>query len=414
LQLSVIIVNFNVKYFLEQCLYSVEKAIQNIKAEIIVIDNNSTDGSKEFFSNKFANVQFIWNEKNDGFSEANNKALQFARGEYILFLNPDTIIPEDCFEKCLSFFETKKNIGAMGLRMIDGTGNFLKESKRGFPSLFPSLFKLCGLAAIFPDSKIFARYYLGNLSEDENHAVDVLAGAFMMVKKNVLNETGSFDNDFFMYGEDIDLSYRIEKAGYKNYYFSESTIIHFKGESTKKESIQHVRLFYGAMNLFVRKHYESFQALLYSIFIYTATGFKLMLIFCKKLLYSSGKNRKRITVNTLPTLIVANEKDYESVMRVIKNAGTKLQIMGRVHPEDYSSNNTAGKLEELPQLINRYAVETIIFCINGLSAKEIISIIQSIHPPVSYQFHAVGSCSIVGSSNKNSVRAYIVEDIKGN
>ena len=208
-----------------------------MEAEIIVVDNNSTDGSNNYLNNKFANVHFIWNRENAGFSNANNLGLQCASGKYILFLNPDTIIGEDCLAKCVAFFESKNNIGGLGVRMIDGSGKYLKESKRGFPSPLTSFFKLSGLATIFPTSRIFARYYLGQLTEYQNNPIDVLAGAFMMVKREVLNITGGFDETFFMYGEDIDLSYRIQKAGYTNYYFSESTIIHFKGESTKKRKL---------------------------------------------------------------------------------------------------------------------------------------------------------------------------------
>ncbi|MEO6356235.1 MAG: glycosyltransferase family 2 protein, partial [Ferruginibacter sp.] len=241
MQLSVIIVNYNVKYFTEQCLYSVVKACKNIEAEIFVVDNHSTDGSYDYLSNKFANVHFIWNRKNTGFAKANNVALQKASGEYVLFLNPDTIVPEDCFEKCVAFYRQQKNIGAMGIRMIDGKGEFLRESKRGIPSISTSFFKLSGLAALFPRSRTFARYYIGNMPNNVNQPVPVLSGAFMMAERKIINSVQGFDETFFMYGEDIDLSYRIQKAGYNNYYFSESTIIHFKGESTKKGTL-YVRL----------------------------------------------------------------------------------------------------------------------------------------------------------------------------
>ena len=167
MDLSVIIVNYNVKYFLEQCLCSVIKATLNIDAEIFVVDNNSTDGSKNFFINRFPQVKFIWKIKNEGFAKANNEALQIATGEKILFLNPDTIVPEDCFEKCLAFLSTTKNIGILGVRMIDGSGNYLPESKRGFPSSFTSFCKITGLTKLFPHSKLLANYYLGHLPEKE-------------------------------------------------------------------------------------------------------------------------------------------------------------------------------------------------------------------------------------------------------
>lgn len=268
--LSVIIVNYNVKYFLEYCLFSVEKAMKNIEGEIFVIDNNSTDGSRNFFENKFPQVKFIWNTKNEGFAKANNIALQQVLGDYILFLNPDTIVPEDCFEKCISIIQSKNNSIACGIKMIDGSGKFLKESKRAFPSPMTSLYKLSGLTKLFPKSKLFSKYHLGYLDENVNHEVDVLAGAFMMVPKKILDLVGGFDESFFMYGEDIDLSYRIQKAGYKNFYFAESSIIHFKGESTKKGSLNYVKMFYKAMSVFVKKHYGGTRAGLFNFFIQIA------------------------------------------------------------------------------------------------------------------------------------------------
>lgn len=266
MQLSIIIVNYNVKYFLEQCLCSVIKAIQNVETEIFVVDNNSSDGSATFFKDRFTKVKFIWNKENLGFSKANNIAVKQATGKYILFLNPDTLVPEDCFEKCISFFESHPEAGALGIKMLDGSGNFLKESKRSFPSPITSFYKLSGLARLFPRSKIFSKYHLGNLNENENNEVDVLAGAFMMVPKKIIDSVGSFDEDFFMYGEDIDLSYRIQEAGYKNFYFAKSNILHFKGESTRKGGLNYVRLFYKAMSIFVRKHYGN-RAIFFNLLI---------------------------------------------------------------------------------------------------------------------------------------------------
>ena len=288
MQLSVIIVNYNVKYFLEQCLYSVQKACLGIDAEIIVADNNSTDGSKEHLEQNFPTVNFIWNSENVGFAKANNQALAKAKGEFILFLNPDTILSEDSIEKCLQFFASNKMAGALGIHMIDGSGNFLKESKRAFPSPLTSLFKLSGLARLFPRSETFARYHLGHLPEKENHEVDVLAGAFMMMPKKVLDEIGNFDERFFMYGEDVDLSYRIQKAGYKNFYFAESTIIHFKGESTKRGSLNYVRLFYKAMSLFVKKHYSGSKAGVFIFLIQTAIIIRAFFSALGKLLNKIG------------------------------------------------------------------------------------------------------------------------------
>ncbi len=270
MELSVIIVNYNVKHFLEQCLHSVQKAVTGIKAEIIVVDNNSSDGSLLYLPPLFPNVKYIANEENRGFSKACNQGLQQAAGRYILFLNPDTIVPEDCFKKCMTFLDADVKAGAAGIKMLDGSGKFLKESKRAFPSPLTSLFKLFGLSKLFPKSKLFSTYHLGHLDENSTNEVDVLAGAFMMIKKEVLDKTGGFDETFFMYGEDVDLSYRIQKAGYKNFYFAGSSIIHFKGESTRKASMNYVRMFYKAMNIFVKKHYSGSRAGFFIFFIHLA------------------------------------------------------------------------------------------------------------------------------------------------
>ncbi|MGZ8545012.1 MAG: glycosyltransferase family 2 protein, partial [Flavisolibacter sp.] len=204
MRLSVIIVNYNVRHFLEQCLYSVEKSMNGLAAEVIVVDNHSTDGSLEYLTPRFPLVQFIANKENTGFSKACNQGLAMANGDFILFLNPDTLVEEQTFKNCIAFFEQHLHCGALGVKMIDGAGNFLKESKRSFPSPSTSLFKLFGLARIFPRSKTFARYHLGNLDKNQDHEVDVLAGAFMMVRKSVLDRIGGFDESFFMYGEDVD------------------------------------------------------------------------------------------------------------------------------------------------------------------------------------------------------------------
>ncbi len=253
--LSVIIVNYNVKHFLEQCLYSLQQSLQGVSAEVFVIDNNSTDGSIAFLSPLFPGINFIVNESNIGFAKACNQGLSLSTGKYILFLNPDTILAEDSITKSIAFLEANTNAGALGIHMIDGSGRFLKESKRSFPAPLTSLYKLFGLSRLFPRSKTFSQYHLGHLPENENHEVDVLAGAYMLIKKEVLQKTGGFDETFFMYGEDVDLSYRMQQAGYQNFYFAEASIIHFKGESTKKGNLNYVKMFYTAMSTFVQKHY---------------------------------------------------------------------------------------------------------------------------------------------------------------
>ncbi len=283
IRLSVIIVNYNVKYFLEQALVSIRKAVPGIPAEVFVVDNASTDGSPEMVSQKFPEVHLIQNKQNTGFSAANNQAIRQAKGDYILLLNPDTVLEEDTLTLCVRFMDKHPEAGGLGVKMLDGKGNYLPESKRGFPTPFVAFCKAFGLTALFPKSKIFARYYLGHMDPDQTHEVEVLAGAFMMLRKSVLDEIGLLDEQFFMYGEDIDLSYRIIRAGYKNYYFPEARIIHYKGESTKKGSLNYVRLFYKAMILFARKHFKKGRAGVFTFFIQMAVYLRAIVTVFSKL-----------------------------------------------------------------------------------------------------------------------------------
>lgn len=270
MKLSVIIVNYNVKYFLEQCLLSVMKALKQIDADVWVVDNNSVDGSVEMLQKKFPQVKLIANKQNTGFSVANNQAIKASAGEYVLLLNPDTVVEEDTFVKCIQFMDAHPEAGALGARMIDGEGKFLPESKRGLPTPEVALYKMFGLNKLFPHSKKFGKYHVGYLPEMETAEVEVLAGAFMFMRRETLDKVGLLDEAFFMYGEDIDLSYRIILGGYKNYYFPETTIIHYKGESTKKQSVNYVFVFYNAMILFARKHYKNNHAGLLIFFIQMA------------------------------------------------------------------------------------------------------------------------------------------------
>lgn len=269
MRLSVIIVNYKVKYFLELCLHSLQKATKGIDSEIFVVDNASGDGSVEYLQPLFPAVQFIANTDNVGFARANNLALQRAKGQYILFLNPDTILPETVAIDCLKFLESTPNIGGLGVRMLDGSGLFLKESRRGFPSPWVAFCKLSGLTALFPRTKLFAAYYLGYLPEDRSHPAPILSGACFWAAKAALEKTGGFDERYFMYAEDIDLSYRLEQAGYRNYYKADTTIIHFKGESTLKD-LRYVKLFYKAMSQFRKKHFRKGLPAVFNVLMETA------------------------------------------------------------------------------------------------------------------------------------------------
>ena len=277
MKLSVIIVNYNVRHFLEQALRSVRKAAEGLEVEVFVVDNNSVDGSVAMVRSQFPEVRLIANDHNPGFAKANNQAIRLARGEYILRLNPDTVVEEDTFRKCIAFMDAHPEAGALGVRMIDGAGKFLPESKRGFPSPWVAFCKTFGLARLFPRARLFNHYHLGYLDEHEVHEVEVLAGAFMFLRKRVLDEVGLLDEDFFMYGEDIDLSWRIVQAGYKNYYFPHTSIIHYKGESTKKGSLNYVRAFYQAMIIFARKHFEGRKARLFVWMLQGAISFRALL-----------------------------------------------------------------------------------------------------------------------------------------
>jgi GT2 family glycosyltransferase len=275
MQLSVIIVSYNSIELLENCLFSVQKAMQTIDGEIIIVDNNSNDGSKESLPSKFPGVKFIFNNENLGFAKACNQGSKNSSGDHILFLNPDTVLPRTCLKDCISFLKTHEDAGAVGVRMLDDKGKFLKESKRGLPSPSASFYKLFGLTAVFPGSETIAKYYQGHLPENENNPVEVLSGAFMMIKRTVFEKVKGFDETFFMYGEDIDLSLRISQLGYKNYYLGKISITHLKGGSTTYNK-KYVQEFYGAMNLFVKKHYKD-KSTPYRLFLHAGIGVRKML-----------------------------------------------------------------------------------------------------------------------------------------
>ncbi len=270
MKLSIVIVNYNVKFFLEQCLQSVYNALHDIPAEVFVVDNASVDDSMQMVAEKFPGAIRLENKKNLGFSKANNQAIRLSKGEYVLLLNPDTVVEENTFREVIAFMEAHPEAGGLGVKMIDGKGNYLPESKRGLPTPLVAFYKMFGLTKLFPRSRRFARYYLGHLPESETHEVEILAGAFMLMRKEALDKAGLLDEDFFMYGEDIDLSYRLLKAGFKNYYFAGTSIIHYKGESTKKGSLNYVYVFYQAMVIFAQKHFSQSYARFFGWFIHTA------------------------------------------------------------------------------------------------------------------------------------------------
>ena len=292
MKLSVIIVSYNVEHFLAQCLISVERAIANFSGQtpsnrsqidVFVVDNISVDGTCEMVKERFPWVTLIENSENVGFSKANNQAIQISNAEYVLLLNPDTVIQEDTFSKCISFADENPKLGGMGVPMFDGSGTYLPESKRGIPTPWASLCRISGLFRLAPKSKHLNNYYAGHLSAEENQRIDVLSGAFMWMRKSALDEVGVLDEDFFMYGEDIDLSWRIVKGGWENHYFTGTRIIHYKGESTKKGSLNYVSIFYKAMLIFAAKHFEGSQARSFNFLIRVAIYFRAFISILRRI-----------------------------------------------------------------------------------------------------------------------------------
>lgn len=263
MELSVIIVSFNVREYLKKCLISVFRAAESVETEIFVVDNNSTDGSGDMVKNEFPEVKLILNIKNSGFSTANNQAVKKASGSYVLFLNPDTIVEADAFSKCIGFMAVHSDAGAIGVKMINGEGRYLPESKRAFPEPLTAFFKTFGLSAVFPGSQFFNRYYLTNIDENETAPAEAISGAFMFTRMEALGMAGLFDEDYFMYGEDIDLSYRLSRMGFTNYYFPEVSIIHFKGKSTPRNKYSDIFHFYNSMQIYAgKRNREKFNPLL--------------------------------------------------------------------------------------------------------------------------------------------------------
>tara|TARA_B100001750_G_C15513456_1_gene605287 strand:- start:94 stop:933 length:840 start_codon:yes stop_codon:yes gene_type:complete len=251
MKLSIIIIHYKNKQRLTTCLNSINKI--ELNKEIIIIDNNSNDNIEDSLKT-YNNVIYIQNKTNLGFSRGCNQGVKIAQGSHLLFLNPDTIVPENTLQMCLNFYSETTNIGLLGVKMLNENGIFLKESARGMPDPLTSLFKLCKINMMFPKSKIFNKYYLGHLDKTKNQEIKIVAGAFMMVSKNIINEINGFDEKFFLFGEDIDISIRTSKKGYKNYYLAETYITHIKGESMKK-NWKYIFHFYNSMMIFIKKYY---------------------------------------------------------------------------------------------------------------------------------------------------------------
>lgn len=267
MDLSVIIVSYNVKDYLRECLASVKKASEGIDIEVFIVDNNSHDGSQEMLIQEFKEFKCIFNTYNSGFSVANNQAIRESKGDFVLLLNPDTLIEPCTLSSCLKFMRNHPEAGALGVRMVNGEGVFLPESKRSLPTPLTSFFKITGINRLFSKSSLFNRYYLPQININVTAEADVVSGAFMFLGREALFKAGLPDEDFFMYGEDMDLSYRLLKAGYKNFYFAETQIIHFKGKSTPVNSYSDLHHFYRAMRIYAGKRNKEKFSLIYLIII---------------------------------------------------------------------------------------------------------------------------------------------------
>jgi GT2 family glycosyltransferase len=390
MDLSVIIVNYNVRHFLEQCLNSVIKATENNKCEIFVVDNNSTDGSCQMVTSQFPDVKLIRNINNPGFSAANNQAIRLSGGKFILLLNPDTLVEEEAFIRCIAFMNEHADAGALGVRMINGNGKLLPESKRAMPTPGTAFFKMAGFSFLFPHSKLFNRYYLGHLDSSTTTETEIISGAFMFIRKEVLDKTGLLDETFFMYGEDIDLSYRILKAGYKNYYFPEVRIIHYKGESTSKGNINYVVQFYKAMLIFTKKYFTEVGNRSFLIFINIAVYFWGFIAVLKNFLWKIiipvyrllpavlGKGLIRNPfIKTNRAVIVGNEEALINIKNLMADSGVNSIIIGRVNSRDEDPGGDAlGNLDQIIEVVRINRINEVIFSRRELTAYQVITSMQ--------------------------------------
>ncbi|QYJ68353.1 glycosyltransferase family 2 protein [Flavobacterium litorale] len=373
MQLSIIILNYNVRYFLEQCVLSVQQALQGIDGEIIVVDNNSPDDSCEMMRSRFPNVTLIAQNENAGFPQGNNIGVAKAKGKYICILNPDTVVAEDTFSKLLDFVPTQKKHGITGVKMVDGTGNFLPESKRGTPTPWVATTKIAGLYKLFPKWGAFNKYYAQHLNENTTGQTDILTGAFMFMERELYLEVGGFDEDYFMYGEDVDLSYTVLKAGKQNIYYPETAILHYKGESTVRDKT-YMKRFNDAMQEFYRKHFKKSAA--FDLFM------KLGVLF----FVIAKKNKKTIQVAPQEYVLFSENEALQKQLQTV----TGKQVVRHSNYKPLLLPTTQKNIE-------------VIFDNELLTFGNIISIMQQ-HKQDGYTFKIKpkGCNFILGSNNSNS------------
>ncbi|MFB3387815.1 glycosyltransferase family 2 protein [Flavobacterium sp. LAR06] len=385
MQLSVIILNYNVRYFLEQCVLSVQEAIRALDAEIIVIDNNSTDDSCLMMLERFSSVKLIQNKENFGFPKGNNIGVFEAKGKYVCILNPDTVVAEDTFIKILAFAEGQKNIGIIGCKLIDGTGNFLPESKRGVPTPWVAFTKIFGLYKAFPNWKLFNQYYAQHINENETGKVEILVGAFMFMQRDFYLELGGFDEDCFMYADDIDLSYRALQKQKSNYYFHETTVIHYKGESTVKDE-KYMNRFQSAMNFFYQKHFK--KSWFFTFFI------KIGIVLFSFIKMFQGKPKEKLAPETY-IFYSSNEILSEKLPLILKN---KVQFF------DFKKEKMVNSC-----LVLRVGKTEIILDNHYVSFKKCIKIIETLKDKnITFKIFPKNSNFIIGSDSRND-RGQIVK-----
>jgi GT2 family glycosyltransferase len=377
MKLSIIIVNYNVRYFLELCLRSVQASCDNIDSEIIVIDNVSADDSCKMVKDLFPEVILIENSENVGFSRANNQGVAIAKGEYVLILNPDTVVGEDCFHEILEFADTKNDLGALAVKLIDGTGEFLPESKRGIPTLKASLYKILG------SSNTKGTYYANHIESNGIDEIDILVGAFMLMKTAVYKKVGGFDEDYFMYGEDIDLSYKLLKENLKNYYLGTTKVIHFKGESTRKD-VRYLKHFHGAMEIFYKKHFSS-------NFFYDI-GMKIGI----KLWFLS----KYFKLSDTPIII----QERENVLYVgDKKVSIDETMKRKLHFVKFRS------LKQLERHVVKNKVEEVWLDVSYLTYEKVIDIIMILRSKeIIFKIHSENTTYVIGS-NSSDGRGEIID-----
>jgi GT2 family glycosyltransferase len=372
MQLSVIILNYNVRYFLEQCVLSVQQALNGIDGEIIVVDNNSHDDSCAMMKKRFPAITLIENKENAGFPKGNNVGVAIAKGKYLCILNPDTVVAEDTFTKMLAYAAQQDNFGISGVKLVDGTGTFLPESKRGVPTPWVAFTKIGGFYKLLPKKEIFNRYYAQHLSQDQSGKVDILVGAFMFMERELYNAVGGFDENCFMYSDDIDLSYMVLKQGRQNYYFADTTVIHYKGESTVRDGA-YMERFRQAMQFFYKKHFRSSPR--FDFFMRVGTLFFAM----------AKKNKKVPVVKPQQYLLVSED---EGLFAVLQSRFDKK--VTRISRFDAEALTLSGKNTE------------VIFDNSLLSFSTIISLMEKYrHKEVTFKIKPAGSNFIIGSNSSN-------------